>query len=158
MFYKLYPGVFNLFGLIALFSFWVPSTNGFQITMIPKSPTAGGSVLFDVTGITTNIKIINWYKGGNPGADYQILSYLPGLPNPMTKGVKYFPEASCFPNGSLHIINLKKAFEGDYTVQIQTDTLQQAKVSLTVNGIGYVGVSAPLLFLGVLISSALHMT
>ncbi|XP_053307493.1 carcinoembryonic antigen-related cell adhesion molecule 19 [Spea bombifrons] len=120
--------------LSVLLTLWMPLCGGVNIQLIPSVPHKNETVLLNVINVAENILSISWYKGSMPSASTQILTYLPGSSPPQIAGAQYFPEASCFANGSLLIIGLKKEFEGNYTVQIQLSTLKQDTVFLRVEG------------------------
>ncbi|KAG8433874.1 hypothetical protein GDO86_012298 [Hymenochirus boettgeri] len=113
--------------------FWMGLAKGINITLVPPSPGLEQPVLLNVDGIGVNLRSYAWYRGLNPNADDQILSYIPSANPPQTKGGKYFPEAQGQANGSLLITSFKKEHEGDYTIQAQTDSVQQTNVHLFIS-------------------------
>ncbi|KAM4652318.1 cell adhesion molecule CEACAM3-like [Discoglossus pictus] len=143
------------FVLTVLLSLWMDSTAGITIQLKPHQPEIGKPVLLDVINIAGKIRSITWYKGLNPTSKNQILSFIPTLKPPETKGAAYFPQARGFENGSLLISDFKKIFEGDYTVQIQADLPQQASVS--VNGVAPIVAPPSGLLLGVLLFSVFRL-
>ncbi|XP_053546844.1 carcinoembryonic antigen-related cell adhesion molecule 8 [Bombina bombina] len=117
--------------LKVIFILWICPTNGIDIQIIPSSPTIGQTALFNINGIDQRILSIDWYKGLNPSASNQIFNMFP--PNQeINQGRAYFKNATGFINGSLKISDLRKEFEGNYTVQLQMNPPQQASVQLTV--------------------------
>ncbi|XP_075696390.1 cell adhesion molecule CEACAM8-like isoform X2 [Rhinoderma darwinii] len=104
-----------------------------SIQLIPQYPVINGSVTLSVTGITERIVTINWYKGPNTNAQYNILSYSPGSSFPPYNGSQYHPRITAFSNGSLHIRDLNSTDGGNYILKIQTAiSLQDIHVTLTV--------------------------
>ncbi|KAM4652875.1 cell adhesion molecule CEACAM19-like isoform 2-T2 [Discoglossus pictus] len=118
--------------LTVLISLWMDLTSGINIILNPQDPLVGQTVILNVSDVTGRITSFTWYKGLNPNATNQIISYIPGLDPPQTKGDSYIENAQGYDNGSLQIPNLKKEYEGNYTVQIQAGTVQQASVYLPV--------------------------
>ncbi|XP_068097535.1 carcinoembryonic antigen-related cell adhesion molecule 19-like isoform X3 [Hyperolius riggenbachi] len=120
----------------ALLSVWMGVASGetLSIQLIPQHPVIRGSVTLRVTGVTGgDIRSINWYRGAGTLALNQILAYIPSVSDPVKlNGPMYHNRIEAFPNASLLISSLERTDEGDYTVQVQTDTAQQASVTLTV--------------------------
>ncbi|XP_063293294.1 carcinoembryonic antigen-related cell adhesion molecule 19-like [Pelobates fuscus] len=141
MFCKMCIRVFPGFLPIVFLGLLVTQTAGIDIQLIPKEPKVSDNVILNVIGVSGTIRSFTWYKGTSPSAPSQILNFIPSLPNPQTEGAQYFPEASGLANGSLLIRNLSGKIAGEYTVQIQTDTLQQQSVKLAVNGNVSIGVT-----------------
>ncbi|KAG8433873.1 hypothetical protein GDO86_012297 [Hymenochirus boettgeri] len=101
-------------------------TSAIKIHPIPECVQNNQNVTLNVLGIDGAIRLFTWYKGTEPNSDNQILNYLPSANPPFTKGAQYFTDVIAQPNGSLVITNLKKSYEGNYTVQIQTASINQA--------------------------------
>ncbi|KAM4651854.1 cell adhesion molecule CEACAM19-like [Discoglossus pictus] len=141
------------FVMTVLLSLWMDRAIGINIQLIPQDPKVGMSVLLNVSNIAGPIRSITWYKGINPSSENQILNNIPGLESPQTNGLEYFAEVQVFKNGSLLISNLKKQFEGNYTVQIQAMNADQASVYLPVIGFAHIGLPSLGLLLGMLLFS-----
>ncbi|XP_072282271.1 pregnancy-specific glycoprotein 22-like [Pyxicephalus adspersus] len=134
------------------FLVWINSAFGIKIDVIPSNPKVGDTVTFKVTEVSGSIRFATWYQGQSTSAPDQILNFFP--PDSEIHGDKYFAQAQGQANGSLVISKIIKAFEGYYTVQIQTtESLQQSSVQLTVNGVISLALSPLALLLGVLLLS-----
>ncbi|KAM4014752.1 cell adhesion molecule CEACAM16-like isoform 1-T1 [Anomaloglossus baeobatrachus] len=121
-----------------------------KIDVIPSNPKAGSTVTLNVIGVEGTILFTSWYRGLSTSATDQILTHVNGKD---IKGEKYFSDASCSPNGSLVIQNFQTSFNGEYTVQIQTNlNLQDGQV--TVNGVATVVLSPLTILLGLLLFSS----
>ncbi|XP_040183380.1 carcinoembryonic antigen-related cell adhesion molecule 10-like isoform X2 [Rana temporaria] len=109
------------------------SSNTIQVQRIPDSPRVNQTVLFNVTGISENIRFSEWYRGNDTSAANQIIRYN-NNDNSKNLGAKHIESSSIFANGSLEIKNVTKDLEGDYTVFIQgAQTPFQSTVSLKVD-------------------------
>ncbi|XP_068097532.1 pregnancy-specific glycoprotein 22-like [Hyperolius riggenbachi] len=130
--------------------------SGIDIEVVPPNPNKRSTVVLNVTGITGGkIRFATWYRGQSTNASDQILNFFP--PATPIKGSKYFSDAQGQANGSLVITNVQKDYSGYYTVQVQTDVLQQKSVELLVNGIGIIGLSPLAVLLGMLLCSELNL-
>ncbi|CAN2390932.1 carcinoembryonic antigen-related cell adhesion molecule [Pristimantis euphronides] len=109
-----------------------------NIHLNPEYPIATESITLSVMGITGDIHFFTWYKGSLLTAPYQILTYINGLP---VQGRQYFPRAIPFSNGSLLIKDLQVEDQGHYGVKVQTQSQEDAKISLQV----YERVSKPVI-------------
>ncbi|KAM4704179.1 cell adhesion molecule CEACAM19-like isoform 1-T2 [Rhinophrynus dorsalis] len=148
--------LFKWFALTVVLSLWIDPINGITIELIPQVPKVNQNVTMRVNGIIGVIRSFSWYKGSEPNTQNQILNYNPNFTPPQTAGAKYFSHAHGLANGSLLITNLNKTYEGDYTVQIQTNIQEQATVKLTVSGIDSFRAS-PACFMGALLISVLTL-
>ncbi|XP_073426885.1 cell adhesion molecule CEACAM16-like [Dendrobates tinctorius] len=121
-----------------------------KIDVIPSNPKAGNTVTLNVIGVEGTILFTSWYRGLSTSATDQILTHVNGKD---IKGEKFFSDASCSQNGSLVIQNFQTSFNGEYTVQIQTNiNLQDGQV--TVNGVASVALSPLTILLGLLLYSS----
>ncbi|XP_066461773.1 carcinoembryonic antigen-related cell adhesion molecule 4-like isoform X3 [Eleutherodactylus coqui] len=103
-----------------------------NIQLNPENPIAKESVTLKVTGITGNILYFYWCKGPSTAAEYHILThYQHGL---RVQGPLYFSRVTAFPNGSLLIKDLQVEDQGNYRVKVQTETQEDADISLQVYG------------------------
>ncbi|KAM4641211.1 uncharacterized protein O3C94_015588 [Discoglossus pictus] len=118
--------------LTVFLSVWMDLTSGIDIQLIPQYPKVGQMVTLSVNGVTGSLLIVTWYKGGRTDFDTIIFNYIFTNTPIQTKGQQYFSRAKALTNGSLQISELSKEDEGNYTVQIQTETAQQAMVYLPV--------------------------
>ncbi|XP_075047774.1 pregnancy-specific glycoprotein 22-like [Mixophyes fleayi] len=151
---RFYSPAFQGSVLTVLLHVCINLAGGINIDVIPKVPVPGQTVTLSVTGITGNIRFSTWYKGESTSATDQILNYFP--PDTEIRGEKYFPSAKGQANGSLVITNVNTTFAGFYTVQVQTNTLQQYSKELTVNGIAPTVLPPFALLLGMVLFSALN--
>ncbi|XP_077313377.1 pregnancy-specific glycoprotein 22-like [Lithobates pipiens] len=129
------------------------SASGIKLEVIPKNPKEGDIVILQVSDISGSIRFATWYQGQSTDAANQILNY---FPKEEIKGPKYIEGAQGLQNGSLKISNVKKTLTGFYTVQIQTNTLQQGSVYLSVNGVIPIALSPLAPLLGMLLFSDLN--
>ncbi|XP_073458218.1 cell adhesion molecule CEACAM10-like isoform X3 [Aquarana catesbeiana] len=104
--------------LTVLLDIFVASANGIETEVIPRNPLEGYPVIINIIGITEDIRFSEWYLGNNTSAENQIIRYNNG-DGSQNNGTKYFTGTNIYPNGSLEIQKVQKAFEGNYTVFIQ---------------------------------------
>ncbi|XP_017951219.2 carcinoembryonic antigen-related cell adhesion molecule 6 [Xenopus tropicalis] len=127
--------------LTALFSVWINLIYGINIQLIPKYPVVNQPVTLSVSGISETILSFSWYSSSAIMNSSLILSYNPTLKPAETQGPQYFPRASSFSNGSLHIVELSTTDRGYYTVQVQAESLTSQTIDLPV----YVPVVKPVI-------------
>ncbi|OCT73038.1 carcinoembryonic antigen-related cell adhesion molecule 3 isoform X2 [Xenopus laevis] len=118
--------------LKVLLSLFMVTASSLTIDLVPQCALIGKNVTFSVRGINGKLNSFSWYLGNNPSASDQIINYVVGLTPPTTLGPKNFSDAIGLPNGSLLITNLKDQYSNNYTVQVQSDTANQASINLSV--------------------------
>eukprot|EP00079_Xenopus_tropicalis_P037447 XP_017951218.1 PREDICTED: carcinoembryonic antigen-related cell adhesion molecule 1-like [Xenopus tropicalis] len=127
--------------LTALFSVWINLIYGINIQPIPEHPVIDQPVTLSVSGVSGAIHSFSWYRSSGISNSSLILSYNPTSNPAETQGPKYFPRASSFSNGSLHIVELSTTDSGYYTVQVQAGSLTSQYINLPV----YVPVVKPVI-------------
>ncbi|XP_053546845.1 carcinoembryonic antigen-related cell adhesion molecule 19-like [Bombina bombina] len=112
-----------------LISLWMDVISGFGIQLVPQYPQVGQNVTLIVTGIKGTIKSFTWYKGETADNDNQIFF---NINNSIALGAQNFSRANGLPNASLHISDLKKADQANYTVTVQAMIKSEATILLLV--------------------------